>query len=87
MATRLKSRLERLEAQNRRANPFKLRIAIARKLPYDFVGERHIAPVKPLPPGTPDDRMFSFEERPGPAPAGMPDHNITVFISEDDARL
>jgi hypothetical protein len=90
MRMNLRSRLERLEAQNKRAKQSAIRVCVYKELPSDFVGERHLAEVEPLPPGTPDKRMFRrFEERPGPGPAPPidPDDGITVYISESDERL
>jgi hypothetical protein len=87
MRTNLLSRLERLEAQNKRAKQSAIRICVYKQLPSDFVGRRHIAPVEPLPPGTLDERKYRFEERPGPAPPRTPDEGITIYITEDDARL
>jgi hypothetical protein len=87
MATTLKRRLKRLEAQARLASRSIIRIGVVRQLPIDFVGERHIAQVEPGAHFTPEGWMYSFEERPGPAPASMPDYGITLYISEDDALL
>jgi hypothetical protein len=89
MRMNLLSRLERLEAQNKRARQSAIRFCIYKELPSDFVGERHIAAVEPLPPGMPDDRQYRFEERPGPGPEPpqSPDYGITVYISEADELL
>jgi hypothetical protein len=89
MRISLRSRLERLEAQNKRARQSAIQIYVYKELPSDFVGERHIAAAEPLPPGTPDERRFKFEERPGPGPAPPqdPDGGITLYMSESDARL
>ena len=88
MRVNLLSRLARLEAQKRLAQPV-IRFGIVRQLPRDYVGERHVVPVEPLPLGTPDTRMFGFEERPGPGPAPPSMHEgvITIYISEADAKL
>ena len=89
MRMNLRSRLERLEAQNKRAKQSAIRIYTYKELPSDYVGDRHIAAVEPLPPGTTDERRFRFEERPGrgPAPPQDADGGITIYISESDARL
>ena len=62
MNTRLRYRLERLEAQARQARRSVIRIGIVRCLPYDFVGERHIAAVEPGAPGRPAGRS-RFDKR------------------------
>jgi hypothetical protein len=87
MNTKLRSRLERLEAQTRRARQSVIRIGIVRQLPDDFVGERHIAPVERGAPGTPDRGLCGFEERPGPAPHGSHFDATRIYISEEDAML
>jgi hypothetical protein len=46
MRTSLRSRLERLEAQHKRASQSVITIAFIRRLPHDFVGERHIVHVE-----------------------------------------
>jgi hypothetical protein len=86
MAT-LKSRLKRLETQTRLARLSIIRVGVVRQLPIDFNGERHIARVERGAHCTPDGETYGFEERPGPAPRGLPDYGITLFISEDDALL
>ena len=87
MNTRIRSRLERLEAQARQARRSVIRIGIVRCLPIDFVGERHIAEVEPEAPGRPDGAMYSFEELPGPAPPGTHLDPGRIYISEADAML
>lgn len=87
MTTKLKSRLERLEAQNQQARQSVIRIGIVRQLPEDFVGERHIAPVESGSSGTLGVGLYGFEERPGPAPRGSHFDDTRIYISEDDAML
>ena len=87
MRMNLLSRLERLEALNQRAQQSVIRFGIYKPLPPGFVGQRHKVPVEPLPPGTPDERQYRFEERAGPAPPGMPDYGVTVWMTEADTRL
>jgi hypothetical protein len=87
MNTRLRYRLERLEAQARQARRSVIRIGIFKELPYNFVGERHIAEIAPGAPGRPAGATYSFEERPGPAPPGTHLDPGRTYISEADARL
>ena len=86
MNTRIRSRLERLEAQRKRAQQSVIRIGIVRRLPDDYVGQRHIAPVERGSPGTPG-RMYDFEERPGPAPPGTYLDPGRIYIGEAEAML
>ena len=87
MNTRLRFRLERLEARRQRARQSKIRVGIVRVLPYDFVGERHIVPVEPGAPGRPAGATYDFEERPGPAPPGTYLDPGRIYIGEAEAML
>lgn len=94
MRARLLSRLERLESAEALAaemEPPKLRLGPIKKLPGDYIGERHVEIVKRLPPRSPIGEWVEFEERPGPAPEQLGDARFTdiCFVStggddEDD---
>jgi hypothetical protein len=47
-------------------------VGVLKRLPIDFVGERHIV---------------GFEERPGPGPPGANDGICRAYLSEDDVNL
>jgi hypothetical protein len=87
MNNQLRSRLKRLEAQNMQARKFIFRIAIVRRLPYDFVGERHMVPVEKGLSDTLGGGLCDFEEQPGPAPRGSHHDATLTYISEEDAML
>ena len=64
-------RLARLERLNRlRTAPRRLRIQYGylKTLPDDYTGPRHVATVRQLPPESPGEDWFDWEERPGPEP-------------------
>jgi len=66
------SRLARLERENRRQTaPQRLRIEYGylATLPDDCSGPRHVVTLQQLPPETPGEDWFEWEERPGPEPA------------------
>lgn len=79
--------MKRLKAQAKQASQSVIRIGIVKQLPYDFVGERHIAPVERGLSGTPGGGLCDFEERPGPAPPGSQYDATRIYISEDDTML
>jgi hypothetical protein len=66
LLTRLK-RLENVRAAERRPQ-IELQIGYLKKLPPEYVGERHVVTVSRLSEGT-----YHWEERPGPAPAAEDD--------------
>ena len=66
MRAKLLSRLERLEAVSQDARQSVMQVGSLKKLPDDFVGERHVVVVKRYPSGTPNWEPCEFEERPGP---------------------
>jgi hypothetical protein len=70
MRATLISRLERLEAKRASRPSVVYRYGPLKKLPQDFVGERHVVIVKQECAGSPYCEQCDFEERLGPAPAG-----------------
>jgi len=87
MRSKLLSRLERLEAVSQDARQSVMQVGSLKKLPDDFVGERHVVVVKRYPSGTPNWEPCEFEERPGPAPSGVQDEASRIYVEEDDLRL
>ena len=90
MNLRLQSRLGRLEhaaAFTLARRPYKLRLGHLKRLPRDYIRERHIEIVKRLPPRSPIGEWVEFEERPGPSPKPPEERIINVcFVGgeEDD---
>ena len=68
MRATLRSRLERLEAHRRLATPTLLRYGWVKRLPSDYVGDRHVVLVTRWPTASPHAEWCQFEERPGPGP-------------------
>ena len=64
-----------------------MQIGLLRRLPDDFVGERHIIVVKREPTSTPNWEACEFEERPGSEPPGTRDESCRVYLTEADMRL
>ena len=84
---RLIERLKRLERQSAKANQSAIRIVVwAKRLPNDFVGERHAVMVRDAAQSA--HGYCEYEERAGPAPSGTVMDDIpTVFMTEDDLNL
>jgi hypothetical protein len=53
--------------------PPKMRLGAIKKMPRDYIGERHVEIVKRLAPRSPIGEWVEFEERPGPAPEPLDD--------------
>ena len=73
------SRLARLERENRlSAAPRRLRIQYGNltTLPDDYTGPRHVVTLQQLPPESPGEDWFEWEERPGPEPVTPNDEFI-----------
>jgi len=68
MKASLRSRLERLEARTE-VTPSFFRYGWLKRLPSDYIGERHTVIVKREPTGSPHAEWCESEERPGCAPA------------------
>jgi hypothetical protein len=73
LLTRLK-RLENVQAAERWPQ-IELQIGYLKKLPPEYVGERHVVTVGQLSDGT-----YHWEERPGPAPANEDDGDARTII-------
>ena len=82
MRAALRSRLERLEVVVEPKKPQRFRSGYLKKLPADYVGERHVAIVKREPSGAlGKGEWCEFEERPGPAPVDAQEEDaITICI-------
>jgi hypothetical protein len=86
MTSRLRSRIERLEATQRAVAEEVLQIGLLKRLPEDVTGERHVAIVKRT-VVSPNYEACEFEERLGPAPAISEPEGCRVYLTEDDMRL
>ena len=87
MRSKLLSRLERLEAQAQAARGEMIQIGPLKRLPADFIGDRHVVVARRYPSGTPNWETCEFEERPGPALPGVHDGAGRIYVEEDDLRL
>ena len=81
MKSKLLHRLELLEARMAPlvAPPF-FRYGWLRRLPKDFIGEKHRVMVKRSPTGSPNFEWCEWEERPGPLPPGD-DGSFNVYLA------
>jgi hypothetical protein len=86
-ASKLLSRLKHLEALSQDARQSVMQVGSLKKLPDDFVGERHVVVVNRKPTGMPKYESCEFEERPGPEPPGLRDQACRVYVTEDDRGL
>jgi hypothetical protein len=87
MKAALLSRLKRLEAHPGLRPPYAYRIGPLKRLPEDYVGERHIVIVEEEDPPSRDTGWCEFEERPGPPPPGSDDGIPRVYVSEDEMKF
>ena len=85
MTSRLRRRLEKLEAQQCAAVT-KTRSGIVVQLPEGFVGERHIVMVDCTPNESPHQEWCIFQERPGPGP-NEADGAQVIYVTEADMRI
>ena len=82
MKCELLRRLEVLEARMATVvAPIFFRYGWLRRLPKDFIGERHIITTKTETTCSPHVVWCEFEERPGPKPPGD-DRSFTVYLTE-----
>ena len=82
MRARLRARLKRLESRPGLRQQHSCQIGVVkRRLPEDYVGERHIA----LMESSPRIGLCEFEERPGPAPPGSEDRYGRIILTEAEA--
>ena len=70
MTARLRSRLEKLEAQMPFTPSNTFRYGWLKCLPKDYVGERHRVVIHRQPTRSPNFEWCEWEERAGPAPPG-----------------
>ena len=88
MKATLIDRLKRLEARSAAQEPVKFRYGRVRRLPHDFTGERHVVVVKSQPTRSPDVEWCEFEQRAGPAPAGLGDDNsFNVYLAAGQGTM
>ena len=64
-----------------------MQVGSLKKLPDDFVGERHVVVVKRRQTSTPNYESCEFEERPGPQPPGICDQACRIYVAEEDRGL
>ena len=83
MKAKLLARLERLEAMTALSKPLIFRYGWLKPLPRDFEGERHVVIVEKHLTDSPGIEWCEFEERPGPAPAGLADGGCTVYLMRE----
>jgi len=82
MRARLLARLKRLESSPGLRPPYSLQIGVLkRRLPADYVGERHMALIE----SSSRTGLCEFEERPGPAPPGSEDRYRRIILTEAEA--
>jgi hypothetical protein len=79
-------RLARLEAVaiNTSGPPRKIRFGFAKRLPGDYVGDRHLVVVKILEFRSPNTELCEFEERPGPEPESERNNLNVCFIGPEE---
>jgi len=87
MRSKLLSRLERLEAQAQAARGEMIQIGPLKRLPDDFLGDRHVVVTKRYPSSTPNWETCEFEERPGPEPRGVHDEASRIYLDPEDFGL
>ncbi len=87
MKLSVRKRVERLEAEERCRRESVLQIGPLRRLPEDFIRERHIVMVSRKRTEYPNYEVCEFEERVGPAPPSPPPDGWRLYISEDDMNL
>ena len=87
MKARMLSRLERLETHPGLRPPLAFRIGLLKRLPEEYVGERHVVIVEREPFSSFHSGPCEFEERPGPAPPGSDDGVPRVYLSEDEMKI
>ena len=77
------ARLERLDRLSTAPRRFRVQWGYLKTLPDDYVGPRHVATVRQLPPVERGEGWYEWEERPGPEPvsnATGPDDEILVQV-------
>jgi hypothetical protein len=87
MKARTLSRLKRLETHPGQRPPLAFRIGLLKRLPADYVGERHVVIVEREPFSSFHTVECEFEERPGPVPPGSNDGVPRVYFSEDEMKI
>jgi hypothetical protein len=84
MRANLQKRLEKLEARIvSETLPF-FRYGWVKRLPKEYLGERHIVIVKREPTGSPNMEWCEFEERAGPPATDSQGDDCTVYLMKRD---
>src|SRR5262249_22952483 len=88
MMRSLLNRISELERHLRASRPFIMRYGWLKRLPDDFVGERHIMMIKCEPTDETNKFWEEYEERPGPPPLGETDDGaFTVYLTREPTQL
>jgi hypothetical protein len=87
MKARMWSRLNRLESHPGLRPPLAFRIGLLKRLPQDYVGERHVVIVEREPFSSFHTVQCEFQERPGPPPPGSDDGVPRLYLSEDEMKI
>jgi hypothetical protein len=87
MNARMLSRLKRLETHPGLHPRCEYRIGLLKRLPEDYVGERHVVIVEKEGTSSSGTEWCEFEERPGPPPPGSDDGIPRIYMSEDEMKF
>jgi len=77
------ARLERLNRLNTAPHRFRVQYGYLKTLPDGYTGPRHVVTVQQLPPESPGEDWFEWEERPGPEPtreARIPNNDLVIHV-------
>jgi hypothetical protein len=81
--SQLLKRIKLLEQRQELAKPVLIRYSWLKRLPKEYVGERHVVIVKRTPTG-PGFEWCRSEERPGPAPPDLDESNGAVPLTPQE---
>jgi hypothetical protein len=80
----LLKRIKLVEQRQELAKPTLIQYGWIKRLPKDYVGERHTVVVKRTATGSPKFEWCRFEERPGPAPPDLDESNGAVPLTPQE---
>jgi hypothetical protein len=83
--SRLLKRIQLLEQRLELARPVLIQYSWLKRLPKEYVGERHVVIVKRTTTG-PGFEWCRSEERPGAAPPDLDDSSLTVCLTKRAAE-
>ena len=86
MRSQLLKRIQLLEQRLDLAKPVLIRYSWVKRLPKEYVGERHVVIVKRTPTRLQGFEWCRFEERPGAAPPDLDDSSLTVCLTKRAAE-